>query len=165
MVTTRREDTNRLKNAALASNLPGKGRREAGCEKGRIGLELNQVSQSVFDELRRQLPMVEWVDAWDIRDAPCSSLRRNRASPDQERLNVISGKMCTDSVVVSSVRIEMDAKEAFAAPQLCRRFCILRPTAAGSHEKGDSLSDSGPLSDSSTATPEAPAVQRMPPGS
>lgn len=40
--------------------------RESGCEKGRIGLELNEVSQGVFEELRKQLPEVEWVDVYDL---------------------------------------------------------------------------------------------------
>ncbi len=40
--------------------------RESGCDKGRIGIEFNQVSKAVFEELRRQLPWVEWVDIWDL---------------------------------------------------------------------------------------------------
>ena len=39
---------------------------ESGYERGRIGIELNQVSHSVFDRLRNALPHVEWVDVWDL---------------------------------------------------------------------------------------------------
>jgi len=54
--------------------------REAGCEKGRIGIEFNQVSKAVFEELRANLPSVEWVDVWDL-------LLRARAikTPEEQR--------------------------------------------------------------------------------
>lgn len=54
--------------------------RESGCERGRIGLEFNHVSQATFDELRRELPGAEWVDIYDL-------LLRARAikTPEEQR--------------------------------------------------------------------------------
>lgn len=74
---------------------------EAGCEKGRIGIELNQISQSVFDELRRQLPMAEWIDAWDL-------LLRIRAikTPEEQRRLRHAFKVATEvyQAVVPTIR-------------------------------------------------------------
>lgn len=58
------------------------GIREAGCERGRVGIELNQISQAVFEELRRELPFVEWVDVWDL----LLRIRAIKTAEEQRRL-------------------------------------------------------------------------------
>ena len=75
--------------------------RESGCEKGRVGIELNQVSQAVFAELRRELPAVEWVDSWDL-------LLRLRAvkTPEEQRRLRHAFKVATEvyQAVIPAIR-------------------------------------------------------------
>ena len=75
--------------------------RESGCEKGRIGIEFNQVSKGVFEELQRQLPWVEWVDVWDL-------LLRMRAvkTPEEQRRLRDAFKVATEvyQAVIPAIR-------------------------------------------------------------
>lgn len=54
--------------------------RASGYESGRIGIEFNNISKAVFEELRRELPAAEWVDVYDL-------LLRVRAikTPEEQR--------------------------------------------------------------------------------
>jgi len=75
--------------------------RESGCEEGRIGIEFNQISKVVFEELQRRLPSVEWVDVWDL-------LLRIRAikTPEEQRRLRHAFKVATEvyQTVVPTIR-------------------------------------------------------------
>lgn len=75
--------------------------RESGCERGRIGVEFNCISKSVFEELRRQLPAVEWVDVYDL-------LLRARAikTPEEQRRLRDAFRVATEvyQAVIPSIR-------------------------------------------------------------